>query len=109
MTTKTAIVAGPDEDDLGDALEAQDLEVTRLDGVVTGDALRGADVDGAALFVLTDVGEATSIAVAKELNPDVRVVVYARESLPEFAAAQADLAVDPELLEADVVAEELAG
>lgn len=109
MTAKIAIVAGPDEDGLADALEGHDVPVTRLDGVVNGDALREADIDGAALFVLTDLEEATSIAVAKELNPDVRVVVYARESLPEFAAAQADLAVDPELLGPDVVAEELAG
>jgi len=38
----------------------------------------------------------------------VRAVVYSRESLPEFAKGQADLAVDPALLAAEVVAEELA-
>lgn len=109
MQEKTAIVAGPDAEGLADALETHGVPVTRLDGVVTGDALRTAGIDGAALFVLTDLEEATSIAVAKDLNPDVRVVVYSRESLPEFATAQTDLAVDPDLLAADVVAEELAG
>jgi len=38
----------------------------------------------------------------------VRAVVYSPESLPDFAAAQTDLAVDPALLAVDVVAEELA-
>ncbi|QLG27671.1 NAD-binding protein [Halorarum halophilum] len=108
MTSKTAIVAGPDEERLADALESHGFGVTRIEDVVSGETLREAGIDGAALFVLTDLEEATSIAVAKELNPDVRVVAYAHDSLPEFAKAQADLAVDPDLLAADVVAEELA-
>jgi hypothetical protein len=45
--------------------------------------------------------------VAKEANTEVRIVTYSRESLPEFARGQADLAIDPALLTADVVADEL--
>ncbi|WP_313694597.1 DUF7126 family protein [Halorarum halobium] len=108
MPTTSAIVAGPDEHGLGDALDSQDVAVTRIDGVVTADRLEAAGIEDAALFVLTDVDEATSIPVAKELNPDARAVVYADDSLPEFAKGQVDLAVDPELLAADAVAEELA-
>ncbi|MFC6725001.1 CTP synthetase [Halobium palmae] len=102
-----ALVSGADDDGLGDALDAEGVEVTRIDGVVTGEALDAAGIDDADLFVITDADDATAVAVAKERNPDVKVVFYARESLPEFAKGQADLAVDPALLESDVVAEEL--
>ncbi|WP_435124664.1 DUF7126 family protein [Halobaculum sp. D14] len=108
MTTISAVVAGPDEDGIGAALESVGVGVTRLEGVVSGADLDDAGIADAALYVLTDLEEATSIAVAKDRNPDVRAVVYARESLPEFAKGQTDLAVDPGLLAADVVAEELA-
>lgn len=37
----------------------------------------------------------------------MRVVTYAYDTLPEFAKGQADLAIDPNLLAVDVVAEEL--
>jgi hypothetical protein len=102
-----AIVAGTDEDGLGDALAAEGVEVRRIDGLATGETLESAGIAEAALFVLTDTGDATAIPVAKDANPGVRVVLYARDSLPEFAKGQADLAVDPALLSADVVAEEL--
>ncbi len=52
-------------------------------------------------------GQATSIAAATDLNPDLRVVVYAEGSLPDFASRQTDLVVDPDLLGSDAVAEEL--
>ena len=58
-------------------------------------------------FVLTDVEEATGIPVAKELHPDVFAVTYAERSLPEFVAGVADLAIDPALMDAATVAEEL--
>ncbi|TKX51860.1 CTP synthetase, partial [Halorubrum sp. SS7] len=69
--------------------------------------LEDAGIGGAGLFVLTDVEEATGIPIAKELNSDVRIVTYATRSLPEFVATVADLAVDPALLDAATVAEEL--
>jgi Trk K+ transport system NAD-binding subunit len=103
----TTLVVGPDEDGLGAALSAAGEEVSRVEGVPDGDALRRAGADDADLFVLTDVGEATTIAVVKERNPDVRVVVYDDGSLPAFASGQADLAVDPALLGPETVAEEL--
>jgi hypothetical protein len=103
-----AILAGPDDAGLGPALEAQGVEVRRVTGVVTAAALDAAGVADADLFVLTDLGEATAISVAKERNPALRVVVYSPDSLPEFARAQTDLAMDPSLFDVDLVAEELA-
>ncbi len=103
----TTVVVGPDDDGLGTALADAGEEVNRVEDVPTGDALRAAGAADADLFVLTDVGEATTIAVAKEANPEVRVVVYDDGSLPAFASGQADLAVDPALLGPEAVAEEL--
>ncbi|MEZ3114872.1 CTP synthetase [Halobaculum sp. MBLA0147] len=102
-----AVLAGPDADGLGDALRAEGVTVTRVEGVPTGERLDAAGIDDAHLYVLTDPSEATSIPVAKERNPDVRAVVYAGESLPEFAQPVTDLTVDPALLGPDAVAEEL--
>jgi hypothetical protein len=102
------ILTGPDDAGLGDALTDLDVEVVRIDGVTTREKLLDAGIEGADTLVLTDVRDATAIPVAKDDNPDVRVVVYAEDSLPEFARGQADLAVDPDLLGPDVVAEELA-
>ncbi|EMA49193.1 MULTISPECIES: DUF7126 family protein [Halococcus] len=106
---ETAIVTGPDPEGLGDALEAHGLSVARIDGAANRPALEEGGVSEADLFVLTDVSHATSIPVALDLAADLRVIVYARESLPEFAKGQADLLVDPGLLDPDIVAEELAG
>ncbi|MCO8268298.1 CTP synthetase [Haloferax sp. Atlit-12N] len=103
----TAIVAGTDPDGLGEALETEGATVVRVSGIASADSLGEAGIEDADLFVLTDMDDATAISVAKELNPDVRVVTYAYDSLPEFATAQADLAIDPNLLAVDVVAEEL--
>lgn len=107
MSQFSAVVAGPDADGLGEALESLDVAVTRVDGTVSAGDLDDAGIADAALYVLTDLGEATSIAVAKEANPDVRAVVYSTDSLPEFVKGQTDLAVDPALLDASVVADEL--
>ena len=104
-----AIVAGDDVDGLGTALEAEGVETTYIDTPATADSMKTAGLADADLFVLTDLDDATAIPLAKELNPDVRVVVYAHDTLPEFAKGQADLAVDPDLLGPEVVAEELIG
>ena len=106
--SRTAIVAGPDPKGLGDALEAEGVGVVRIADTVSAATLEEAGIKAADLLVLTDVAEATGISVAKEQQPDIQAVVYSRESLPEFAKGQADLAIDPALLAADVVAEELA-
>lgn len=101
------VLAGPDEHDLEAAFDARGAEVKRIRGVVSADALRDAGIATAELFVITDVDEATGIAIAKELNPEVRAVAYADRSLPEFLSGVADLAIDPDLMAPDVVATEL--
>ncbi|MFH5799856.1 CTP synthetase [Haladaptatus sp. CMAA 1911] len=103
-----AVIAGPDDGELGRALEAEGVELTTVDGVASRPALEDAAIHDADLFVLTDVGQATAIAVAKDVNPDVRVVVYDEDSIPEFARSQADLIVNPNVLDVSAVAEELA-
>ena len=107
MSPPRAVVVGPDADGLGAALAAGGASVARVEAVPTGERLDDAGIDAADLYVLTDVDEASTVAVVRERNPGVRVVVYAPGSLPEFARAQADLAVDPALLDAETVAEEL--
>ncbi len=106
--SEIAIVAGPDPDGLGDALEAEGMVVRRIERIVNTETLTEADVAAAALLVLTDAAEATGVALAKNVNPTVRAVFYCRQSVPDFARGQTDLAVDPDLLDVSVVAEELA-
>jgi hypothetical protein len=101
-----AVVVGPDPDGLGDALEAEGLTVTRTP-VGNRPGLEEAGIADADVFLLTDLEQATSIPVAHDLNPDVKVVIYAGGSVPEFATRQTDLLVDPELLDAATVAAEL--
>ena len=102
-----AIVAGPDEDDIGDALEAEGIALERVTGIVSRPALENAGIVEADLYVLTDAEQATSIPIARDLNEDVRLVAYARDTLPEFVKGQLDLAIDPRLMDVQVVAEEL--
>lgn len=102
-----AVVAGP-ERGLADALADRGLSVSRLSGVITRERLLEAGIEDAALFVLTDVTEATAVPVALEANPGLRVVIYAPETMPEFVRGQVDLALDPAVLTAATVAEELA-
>lgn len=103
-----AVVIGSDPDGLGEALEERGVTVTRAAGTANRDALVDAGIEDADALVVTDVGLATSIPVARELNESFRVVVYSRDSIPEFARASAGLVVDPELMDVDTVAEELA-
>lgn len=100
------LVTGTDAHGLSGELEALGATVHRAD-VGNRPALEEAGVIDADLFVLTEVEQATAIPVAKDLAPDLRVVVYADGSLPDFARGQADLVVDPDLLGPDAVAEEL--
>jgi len=102
-----AIIAGPDGDGIGDALESLGVDVTHAAGTAARPDLEEAGIHEADLLVITDAGLATSIPVGKDLNPGVRVVVYARNGLPEFARGQAGHIVDPALLDATTVAEEL--
>lgn len=102
------VVAGTDEHDISGALEGEGVDVRRAD-VANRPGLEEAGIHEADAFVLTDARQATSISVAKDLEPDLHVVVYADDSLPDFARGQADLVVDPDLLDPGTVAEELAG
>jgi Trk K+ transport system NAD-binding subunit len=101
------VVAGADPDGLGAALEERGAEVARAEGTANRPALEEAGIVDADTLVLTDAGLATSVSIAKDLNPDVRVVVYTRDSIPEFVKGQAGHILDPDLLSAEAVADEL--
>ena len=99
-------LVGTDPERMADALKAQGHTVT-VAGVGNRPGLEEAGVHDAEVYLLTEMAQATSIVVAKDLNPDLRVVVYAEGSLPDFASRQTDLVVDPNLLSPEAVAEEL--
>ncbi|GGN92925.1 MULTISPECIES: DUF7126 family protein [Haloarcula] len=100
------IIVGSDPDGITDALEAEGHSVTVAD-VGNRPGLEEAGIHDADVYLLTEMAQATSIAVAKDLVPDLRIVVYAEGSLPDFASRQTDLVVDPNLLGPEAVAEEL--
>lgn len=100
------IVAGTDDHDIATAIADEGHTVERVD-VANRPALEEAGIHETDAFVLSEVEQATSISVARDLTDGLRVVVYADGSLPDFARGQADLVVDPELLEPRAVAEEL--
>jgi len=104
--SKTVIVAGVDEHAIGDAIEAEGFDVRRVE-IANRPALEDAGVVGAHALVLTETRQATAIAVAKDLEPNLTVVVYAEDSLPDFARGQADLVLDPALFDPATVAAEL--
>ena len=104
-----AIVAGPDEEGIADALEDAGADVERLEGLLTRPDLEEAGIVDADLYVLTDVSQATTIPIVRDLTDELRTVVYARDTIPEFVRGQLDLAVDPRLVGVDVVADELVG
>ena len=102
-----AIVLGPDRG-IAAALESEGVETTRLAVATDAEALVEAGVEDADLFVLTDVEEATVVAVAKDCNPEIRAVVYSPDTIPEFVRGQVTFALSPDVMDAEVVAEELA-
>lgn len=101
------VFAGPNTADLAGALDARGARVSHIDGLANRPALEEAGIHEADVYLLTDVGQATSVVVARDLNPDLRVVAYTDQSLPEFLGGQEVLAIDPALLDAEAVAEEL--
>ena len=110
-TSMHVIVGGPDEDGIADALEAEGATVNRITGVISRPALEAAGIVDAELYVLTDLEQATTVPIAHSLtdNDDLRSVTYDRRSIPEFITRQLDLAIDPELMDPSIVAEELVG
>lgn len=107
MAITRAVVAGGDPEELGEALAGRGVEVTYAEGTAARPALEDAGILEADALVVTDVGLATSIPVAKDLNEDLLVVIYVQDTATEFARSQADLIIDPELVDAETVAEEL--
>jgi len=103
------VFAGADTAGLSDALLDRGADVAHIDGIANRPALEEAGIHDADVFLITDVGQATSIVVARDLNPDVRVVAYTADSLPEFVSGQRVVAMDPQLLGPEAVAEELTG
>ncbi len=101
------VIAGGDPDGLGSALEERGATVTYAEGTADRPALEEAGILDADTLVVTDAGLATSVTVALDCNPDLRVVMYTRDSVPEFIKGQAGHIVDPSLLNAGTVAEEL--
>ena len=101
-----AIIAGPDNG-LAEQLRERDAEVTTIDGLADRPTLEEAGILEADLFVCNDASQATAIPIARDLNDDLRIVVYADDSVPEFVRGKRLLVIDPDLLGPDAVAEEL--
>lgn len=97
------VIIGSDEYDLTGRFADAGVRAIRLDGQPIGADLEEAGIDDAGAIVLTEAGLATVISVAKERNPALSVVLYAAGRLPPFASRQADLAVDPQLVDPDDV------
>jgi hypothetical protein len=102
-----AIFAGDEDHDLVTALEAEGVTVTIIDGLATRPDLEDAGIHDADLFVVTEREQATAIPIARDLVDELQIVAYTGESLPDFVSGQELLAVDPELLDPEAVAEEL--
>ena len=100
------IVAGKDVHSIGAAIEAEGFDVARVD-IANRPALEENGIHGAETFVLTEMEQATSISVAKDLNPELKVLIYSEGSLPDYASRQTDLSLDPALFEPAAVAAEL--
>ena len=101
------VIAGGDPAGLGGALERQGATVRHAEGTADRPALEAAGIEDADTLVVTDAGLATSVTVALDCNPDLRIVFYTRDSVPEFIRGQAGHIVDPAVLDPDTVAEEL--
>jgi hypothetical protein len=108
MSGPSVVVAGTDDHDVAAAVQAAGDTVSGVD-VANRPALEDAGIVDAETFLLTEVAQATSIAVAKDLNTELKIVVYAEGSLPDFVRGQADLILDPDLFEPTEVAEVVPG
>lgn len=100
------VVVGTDSYDIATAIESEGFDVSTVD-VGNRPGLEDGGIGDASVYVLTEVAQATSIPVAKDLNPDLKVIVYDDDTLPDFARGQADLVLDPDLFDTETVAAEL--
>ncbi len=101
------VIVGPDPEKLAAACKDAKWNVSRVAGRGKRSALKDAGVPSASVVVLTDPDDATMIPLARELNTDVRIVVYTDRSVAEFARHQADLLLDPALVPPSLLVEEL--
>jgi hypothetical protein len=102
------VVVTPPNQDLQAALDAAGVEYVLVEQP-TGEELEAAGIEDLGTVVLTDVEHATAIPIVKDINPEVTVVVFSAGTIPPFARPQADLIVDPSLVGAETLAEEIAG
>ena len=100
-----SLIVGPDRG-LEAALTAQNVGTTQVPTPVTEADLEEAGLADATLLFVTDPDEATAIPVAKRHQPDLRIVWYAPDSVPEFVTRQLDLGVDPSLIDPEILIEE---
>lgn len=101
----SALIVGPDRG-LEPMLKENDVETTHVPTPVTEADLEEAGLAEASLLFITDKSEATAIPVAKRRQPEVRIVWYAPDSVPEFVTRQLDLGVDPSLIDPELLIEE---
>ncbi|MES3518411.1 MAG: CTP synthetase [Natronomonas sp.] len=101
------LVAGADGEGVAEALRSRGVSVTEIDGTETKAELEAVGVASADALVVTEAHLATVVAVAVDINPDLRIVFYTRDSVPEFIKGQAGHILDPKLFDPDAVAEEL--
>ncbi|HII51712.1 MAG TPA: CTP synthetase [Halobacteriales archaeon] len=59
------------------------------------------------LLVITDTSDPTGILLCRELNPDIKTIVYSQDELSDFLRPQIDFALDPQLFPPNLVAEEI--
>ena len=106
MTTDALVVGGVSTA-LRQAFTEAGIDFVAIDGVATGTRLVDAGIEAAQTLVVTDLDQATVIPVAKDHNPGVTVITYDEQSLPEFATAQTDFALDPALFSPEWLATEV--
>lgn len=97
------IVIGSDDHGLTERFEVAGVSAIQLDGRPIGADLDEGGIDAASVLVLTDADLASIIPVAKERNAPIAIVLYSSGRLPPYASAQADLAIDPALVDPDEV------
>ncbi len=93
--------------DLSLALSNQGFEleeISTLEGIHSSppDALLNSD-----LLVITNTSDPTGILLCKELNPNLKIIVYSQDEISDFLRSQIDFALDPQLFPPDLVVEEL--
>lgn len=108
-TNLSRVIVAGDDKGLRAAFDDHDIPVEQINSHVTADTLADASVESADLLILTATSDATAVPIAKDMNPNIRIVFYASDTMPEFVRGQVDLAVSPDLLAPEIVVEELIG